>query len=146
MVGSGFVKTGAVLSWEGVQYCGTPGFKVSCLSRSRCALVRLARALSPRANFARSTEEYAASPSLSLRLSSLSRVRAMLSARASGVFGHCWTFAPDACTHVWVRMCVRVWGGSHTDAGCRCRKQSLMRYTMHFSTRADYTARAYASR
>ena len=59
MVGSGFVKTGAVLSWEGVQYCGTPGFKVSCLSRSRCALVRLARALSPRAKFARSTEECA---------------------------------------------------------------------------------------
>ena len=28
MVGSGFIKTGAVLSWEGVQYCGTPGFKV----------------------------------------------------------------------------------------------------------------------
>merc|ERR1712216_372909 len=28
MVGSGFIKTGAVLSWEGVQYCGTPGFKL----------------------------------------------------------------------------------------------------------------------
>ena len=30
MVGSGFIKTGAVLSWEGVQYCGTPGFQVTC--------------------------------------------------------------------------------------------------------------------
>jgi len=29
MVGSGFIKTGAVLSWEGVQYCGTSGFRVS---------------------------------------------------------------------------------------------------------------------
>ena len=29
MVGSGFIKTGAVLSWEGIQYCGTSGFRVS---------------------------------------------------------------------------------------------------------------------
>ena len=28
MVGSGIIKMGAVLSWEGIQYCGTSGFKV----------------------------------------------------------------------------------------------------------------------
>jgi len=36
MVGSGIIKTGAVLSWEGIQYYGTSGFKV-CLC---CECVR----------------------------------------------------------------------------------------------------------
>ena len=42
MVGSGFIKTGAVLSWEGVQYCGTPGFKVcACTFPRACVFVAL---------------------------------------------------------------------------------------------------------
>ena len=42
MVGSGFIKTGAVLSWEGVQYCGTPGFKVcACMFPRACVFVAL---------------------------------------------------------------------------------------------------------
>ena len=36
MVGSGIIKEGAVLSWEGIQYCGTPGFKVCVCCECVC--------------------------------------------------------------------------------------------------------------
>ena len=36
MVVSGIIKEGAVLSWEGIQYCGTPGFKVCVCCECVC--------------------------------------------------------------------------------------------------------------
>jgi hypothetical protein len=38
MVASGIIKEGAVLSWEGIQYCGTPGFKVCVCCECMCAV------------------------------------------------------------------------------------------------------------